>query len=68
MTTENGKEVSKNRENGFRKEINGSLYLFMEERNENNERNRELQERKEQLKMARARGKGKNAHEDIGGI
>ena len=50
MTTENCKEVSKKRENGYRKKINGSLYLFIGERNENQERNGELQERKEQPK------------------
>ena len=35
----NGKEASTKIENGYRKKINGSLYLPMEERNEYNKRN-----------------------------
>ena len=32
----NGKEVNKEMVNGYRKKVNGILYICMEERNENN--------------------------------
>ena len=55
--TKNGKEGSKKSKNGYRKKINGSLYLFIQERNKNDKRNGEWWERKEQSIMARARAK-----------
>ena len=57
--TRNGNQGSEKSENGYKKEINGSLYLTTEERNECDKRNREWHERKEQPKMVRTRAKGK---------
>ena len=36
-----GKEASKKSKNGHRKMVKGSLYLIIEERNENDKRNRD---------------------------
>ena len=54
----NFKEAREKSENGLRKKINGRLKLVMKEINEKDKRNREWQERKEQMKMARTRAKG----------
>ena len=51
--TNNGKEVSNEKEHGHRTKINGSLNLHMEESNENEKRSGEWWERKQQLKMAK---------------
>ena len=59
MTTENCKEVSKKRENGYKKKINGSQYLFMWGKNEKKgiencrrgRNNRKFQGLKEKEKM-----------------
>ena len=40
--TKNGKEASKKGKNGYRRNINVSLHLVMEERNKNDKRNGEL--------------------------
>ena len=44
------KKQAKKRKNGYRKKINGSLYIVMAETNENDKRNGEWKERKEQPK------------------
>ena len=36
--TKNGKKGSKNSLNGHKKKVNGSLYILMKERNENEKR------------------------------
>ena len=58
--TKNDKENSQKSKNGYRKKKNGSLYLLMEERNENDKRNGEWQEWKKQPKTVRTTAKGKN--------
>ena len=57
--TENGKEASKSSKNGCRRMINGSLYLPIKQRNENDTRNGEWQEGKEQPRMANTTTKEK---------
>ena len=57
--TRNGNEARKKSENGYRKNMKGSLYLLMVEGIEYDKRNGEWQERKEQWKVASTRNKGK---------
>ena len=57
--TQNGKEVIKKNENEYRKEINGRLYIVMEEGNENDKRSGQQHEGKEQPKKQDQRKKKK---------
>ena len=55
--TNNGKANRAKRDT--EKKTNGSICLVTKERNENDKRNGELEERKEQQKLTKTRGKGK---------
>ena len=67
LKSKNGIETSEKRKNGNRKKRNGSLYLVMQERYKNDQRNREWQKTKNKQKWQRLEKIDKNGCENVGG-